>query len=97
MNTKTNTNTTTPTHNIDISGLFNKLKKVDNPPNNTSTSSKPNTEEWNNINSKIDTMRNDITSINDKIELLYNMITKIATKDTQENTATDTATDKDIP
>ena len=86
----TNTNTT----NIDISGLFNKLKKVDNPPSNTIT---PNTEEWNNINSKIDTMRNDITSINDKIELLYNMITKIVTKDTQENTATDTATDKDIP
>ena len=97
MNTKTNTKTTTSTPNIDISGLFNKLKKVDNPANNTSTSSKPNTEEWNNINSKIDTMRNDITSINDKIELLYNMITKIVTKDTQENTATDTATDKDIP
>tara|TARA_B100001059_G_C17827981_1_gene582711 strand:- start:889 stop:1983 length:1095 start_codon:yes stop_codon:yes gene_type:complete len=96
MNTKTNTNTTTntTTPNIDISGLFNKLKKVDNSSSNTTT---PNTEEWNNINSKIDTMRNDITSINDKIELLYNMITKIATKDTQENTATDTATDKDIP
>jgi len=93
-NTNTNTKTTTPTHNIDISGLFNKLKKVDNSSSNTTT---PNTEEWNNINSKIDTMRNDITSINDKIELLYNMITKIATKDTQENTATDTARDKDIP
>lgn len=107
-NTK-NMNTNTSKTNIDVSGLFNKLKKLDNPANNTSTSSKPNTEEWNNINGKIDTMRNDITSINDKIELLYNMITKIVSKDTQENTATDTATndtsttdtatdiDKDIP
>ena len=86
----TNTNTT----NNDMIGLFNKLKKVDNTPSSTTT---PTTEEWNNINGKIDTMRNDITSINDKIELLYNMITKIVTKDTQENTATDTATDKDIP
>jgi|SaaInlStandDraft_2_1057019.scaffolds.fasta_scaffold00099_35 hypothetical protein len=89
----TNTNTT----NNDMIGLFNKLKKVDNTPSSTTT---PKTEEWNNINGKIDTMRNDITSINDKIELLYNMITKIVSKDTATSpdtaTSTDTSTATDI-